>query len=193
MFTSIAPCNPCGQLRMSYCIILWTFEDISRTYVKTLAYTTGTTSKHQSKDHLTWIISKVNSIPTHCSVSYESVLSLAQRWRLRCRMLRRYQKRSKKCISTLNFETSSHENVTAKKPIGNMYVDMAWFQSLSTLENDMQHSTVWLVHKICPMSVCWQPYLTRTKRILFCLSLPECYPYNRNLWFLLTNFLKRSI
>ncbi len=39
----------------------------------------------------------------------------------------------KKRISTPNFETSSHQNVTAKKPIGNMYfmyVDMAWFQSL---------------------------------------------------------------
>ncbi len=54
--------------------------------------------------------------PTHCSVEYESVLSLAQCLRLRCRMLRRYQKHCKKCISTSNFETSSHQNVTAKKP-----------------------------------------------------------------------------
>ncbi len=63
---------------------------------------------------------------------YAIVLSLAQHLRLQCRMLRRYQKRSKKYIPTSNFETSSQENVTAKKPIGNMYfmyVDMAWFHS----------------------------------------------------------------
>ncbi len=39
----------------------------------------------------------------------------------------------KKCISVPNFETSSHQNVTANKPIGNMYfmyVVMAWFKSL---------------------------------------------------------------
>ncbi len=57
-----------------------------------------------------------------------SVLSLDQRLRLQCGMLRRYQKRSKKRISTSKLETSSHQNVTAKKPIGNMYfvyVDMA--------------------------------------------------------------------
>ncbi len=124
---------------------------------------------------MTWIISKVNSIPTHCSVAYESVLSLAQCLRLRCRMLRHYQKRSKKRISTSNFEISSHQNVTAKKPIGNMYfmyVDIAWFHSLSRLEHDMLHLTVWPVHKICPMSMCWRPYPTRTKRIHFLPFLP---------------------
>ncbi len=76
----------------------------------------------------------------------------------------------KKRISTLNFETSSHRNVTAKKPIGNMYfmyVNMAWFQSLSRLEHDMLHSTVWPMHKICSMPVCWRPNLTRMKRMLF--------------------------
>ncbi len=97
-------------------------------------------------------------------------------------------KTMKKRISTPNFETSSHQNVTAKKPIGNMYfmyVDMAWFHSLSRLEHDMLHSTVWPVHKICPMPVCWRPNPNLTKRMLFCLSFPECYPYNRNLRFLL--------
>ncbi len=139
---------------------------------------------------MTWIISKVNSIPKHYNVAYESVLSLPQCLRLRCKMLRRYQKRSKKCISTSNFETSLHENVTAKKRIGNMYfmyVDMAWFHSLSRLEHDMLHSTVWPVHKICPMSICWRPYPTCTKRMLFLPSFPEFYHYNRNLWFLLKN------
>ncbi len=162
---------------------------------KILAYTTGTTSKHQRATwpeliiQVTWLfISNVNIIPMHCSVAYESVLSLAQCLRLLCRMLRRYQKRSKKCISTSNFETSSHQNVTAKKPIRNMYftyVDMAWFHSLSRLEHDILHSTVWPVHKIYLMSMCWRPYPTCTKRMLFCLFFPEGYPYNRNLWFLL--------
>ncbi len=104
-------------------------------------------------------------------------------------MLRHYQKRSKKCISTSNFETSSHRNVTAKKPIRNiysMYVDMAWLHSLSRLEHDMLHSTVWPMHKICSMSMCWRPYPTRTKRILF-FAFPSrnAILYNRNLWFLL--------
>ncbi len=138
---------------------------------------------------MTWIIFKVISIPTHCSVAYESVLSLAQCLRLRCRMLRRYQKRSKKLISTSNFETSSHRNVTAKKAIHNMYfmyVDMAWFHSLSRLEHDILHSVTCAsnmpnVYVLAALSD------SHEKNVFFCLSFPECYPYNRNLWFLLKN------
>ncbi len=33
---------------------------------------------HTSKGHMTWIINKVNRIPTHCGVAYESVRSLAR-------------------------------------------------------------------------------------------------------------------
>ncbi len=33
---------------------------------------------HTSKDHMTWIIKKVNRIPTHCGVAYESVCLLAR-------------------------------------------------------------------------------------------------------------------
>ncbi len=33
---------------------------------------------HTSKGHVTWIIKKVNRIPTHCGVAYESVRSLAR-------------------------------------------------------------------------------------------------------------------
>ncbi len=41
-------CNTTWSTAHESCIILWTFEDIARSaYVKTLAYTTGTTSKHQ--------------------------------------------------------------------------------------------------------------------------------------------------
>ncbi len=143
---------------------------------------------------MTWIISKVNSIPTHYSMAYESVLSLVQRLRLRWRYAAMLSKTMKKCISTPNFETSSYQNVTAKKPIGIMYfmyiIDMAWFHSLSRLEHDMLHSTVWPMHKICPIPMCWQPYPTCTKRMgFFCLSFPECYPYNRNQWML---YIERS-
>ncbi len=161
--------------------------------VKTPAYTTGTTSKHQRSK---WPELYPKSIVFLRLVAcHMSVLSLAQCLRLQCRMVRCYQKRSKKPISTSNFETSSHRNVTAKKPIRNiyfMYVDMAWSDSLSRLEHDMLHSTVWPVHKICTMSMCWRPYLIRTKRMLFCLSFPECYPYNRNLWFLLKSVRKNK-
>ncbi len=31
-----------------------------------------------SKGHVTWIIWKVNSIPTHCGLAYESIHSLAR-------------------------------------------------------------------------------------------------------------------
>ncbi len=87
-----------------------------------------------------------------------------------------------------HFETSSHQNVTAKKPIGIVYfiyIDMTWFHSLSRLEHDMLHTTVWPLHTICPMPMCWWPYPNDTKRMPFCLSFPEYSPYNRNLWFLL--------
>ncbi len=48
MFTFIAPSNTTWSTVHAYCIISWTFEDIaSSAYVKTLAYITGTTSKHQ--------------------------------------------------------------------------------------------------------------------------------------------------
>ncbi len=73
------------------------------------------------------------------------------------------------------FWTSSHWNVTARKTIGDMYfmyVDMAWLQSLSRLEHDMLHSTVWPVHKICPMLMCWRPNPTYTKIMLFLPILP---------------------
>ncbi len=56
-----------------------------------------------SKGHVTRIISKVNSILTHCNMAYESVLSLSTCLRLRRRMLQSYQKSSKKHISTSNF------------------------------------------------------------------------------------------
>ncbi len=45
----------------------WTLPSICyRTYI------------HTSKDHVTWIIKKVNRIPTHCGVAYESVRLLAR-------------------------------------------------------------------------------------------------------------------
>ncbi len=42
-----APCNPRGQLHIHIASFYELFEDIARAYVKTLAYTIGTTSKHQ--------------------------------------------------------------------------------------------------------------------------------------------------
>ncbi len=173
MFTFIAPATPRGQLSMRVASFYELLKILLALLVKTLAYTTGTTSKHQ---RATWPELYPKSIVFLRIVAWHmSVLSLAQCLKLRCRMLWRYQKSSKKCISISNFETSSHQNVTAKKPIGNMYfmyVDMAWFHSLSRLEHDMLHSTVWPVHKICPMCLCWRPYPTRMKRMLFLPFLP---------------------
>ncbi len=40
-------CNTTWSTAHARCIILWTFEDIARSGHETLAYTTGTTSKHQ--------------------------------------------------------------------------------------------------------------------------------------------------
>ncbi len=153
-------------------------EDIaSSAYVKTLAYTTGTTSKHQMA---TWPELYPKSIIFLRIVAWHmSVCSLATRLRLWCRDAAMLSKMSKKRISTPNFETSLHQNVTANKRIGNiyfMYVDMAWFKSLSRLEHDMLYSTVWPVHKIYPMPVCWQPNLTRTKIVLKSLSSRESHP-----------------
>ncbi len=86
------------------CIILWTFEAISLALlVKTLTYTTGTTSKHQ---RAMWPELYPKSILfLHIVAWHMSVPSLVHCLRLWCRMLRRYQKRSKKHISTL---ISSH-------------------------------------------------------------------------------------
>ncbi len=185
--------QPTWSTAHAYCIILWTFEDITRS-----AYVNSGEDPcihywnyfKTSKCHITWIISKVNSIHTHCSVAYESVLSPVQRLRLRWKDAAMISKTIKKRISTPNFETSSLPEVTAKKPIGNMYfmyVDMAWFHSLSWLEHEMLHLTVWPVHKIFPMPMCWWPYPTRTKRMIFLPFLPGMLYYNRNLWFLLKN------
>ncbi len=74
------------------------------------------------KGPLTWIISKVNSIPMPCSMAYESILSLAQHLRLLCRMMRRYQKHSKKSISTSNFKNLVLIIVLANIWRCNMYV-----------------------------------------------------------------------
>ncbi len=168
MFTSIPPCNPRGQLRMRIALFYELFEDIARAYVNTLAYTTGTTSKHQ---RVTWPELYPKSIVFLRIVAWHmSVLSLAQCLRLRWRDAAMLSKKMKKHISTPNFEISPLPKVTAKKPIHNtyfMYVDMAWFHSPSRFEHDMLHLTVWPVHKICSMPMCWRPYPTRTKRILF--------------------------
>ncbi len=167
-------CNTLWSTAHAYCIILWTFEDIAPSAVTTFTYTTGTTSKHQ---RTTWhelypkSIIFLRIVAWHMRV-FSPLLNVSG---YGAGMLRRYQKRWKKRISTPNFETSSHQNVTAKKPIGMvyfMYIDMAWFHSLSRLEHDMRHSTVWPVHKICPMPMCWRPYPTRTKRMLFLPFLP---------------------
>ncbi len=84
-------------------------------------------------------------------MAYESILSLAQRLRLRCRDAAMLSKTMKKCISTPNFETFSHQNVTPNKSIGIvyfMYIDMAWFSSLSRLEHNMLYLTVWPLHTL---------------------------------------------
>ncbi len=122
MFTFIAPYNTTWSTAHAYCIILWTFEDIARsTYVKTLANTTGTTSKYQ---RAMWPELYPKSIVFLCIVAwiYESVLSLSTCLRLWCRMLRRYQKHSKKRISTSNFKNLLLIIVTAKRWWCNMHV-----------------------------------------------------------------------
>ncbi len=70
---------PCSQLRMRIASFYELFKIMlaldTWTVMKTFAYTTGTTSKHQSQ--VTWIISKVDSIPVHCGATYECVLSFS--------------------------------------------------------------------------------------------------------------------
>ncbi len=144
------------------------------TVVKTHAYTTGTTSKHQ---RATWPELYPKSIVFLRIVAWHmrEFSHLPNVWGYGAGCCDVIKNAGKKHISTSNFETSLHENVTAKKPIGNMYfmyVDMAWFHSLSGLEHDMLHSTVWPFHKICPMSMCRRPYPTRMKRMLFVPFLP---------------------
>ncbi len=122
-------CNTMWSTAHASCIILWTFEDIARSYMKTLAYTTGTTSKHQ---RATWPELYPKSIVFLRIVMWHMrVFShLPNVWGYGEGMLHAMMlsKTMKKRISTPNFETSSHQYVTAKKPIGNMYfmyVDMA--------------------------------------------------------------------
>ncbi len=123
-------CNTTWSTAHASYIILWTFEDIARSYVKTLAYTTGTTSKHQRPTWPEKLYPK-SIVFLHIVAWHMRVFShLPNVWGYNEGMLRCYQKRWKKRISTPNFETSSRRNVTAKKPLGNMYfmyVDMAWF------------------------------------------------------------------
>ncbi len=60
-------CNTTWSTAHASCIILWTFEDIARSAVKTLAYTTGTTSKHQ---RATWPELYPKSIVFLCIVAW---------------------------------------------------------------------------------------------------------------------------
>ncbi len=144
-----------------------------------------------SKGHMTWIISKVNNIPMHCGLAYESVRSLATCSRLWRRMLRRYQKRSKKHISTSNFETSSYQNVTAKKPLVTCISCMLTWPDIRAYRD---HSTIWCIRLFDPCikyahCLCAEGLIRLAwKECFFCLSFLECYPYNRNLWFLLKIF-----
>ncbi len=98
---------PRGQLRMCiasfYEILKISLALHTWTVVKTLAYTTGTTSKHQRP---TWPeLYRKLIVFLRIVVWHMSVLSLSKCFlRLRCRMLRRYQKRNKKRISTSNFK-----------------------------------------------------------------------------------------
>ncbi len=127
--------TPHGQLRMRIASFYELLKiSLRSAYVKTLAYTTGATSKYQ---RATWLELYPNSIVFLRIVAWHMrVFShLLNVWGYGAGMLRCYQKRWKKRISIPNFETSSHQNVTANKPIGNvyfMYVDMAWFKSLSS-------------------------------------------------------------
>ncbi len=87
-------CNTTGQLWMRVASFYELLKISLALLVKTLAYTTGTTSKHQ---RAMWPELYPKSIVFPCIVAWHmSVLLLAQCLRLRCRMLRRYQKRSKK-------------------------------------------------------------------------------------------------
>ncbi len=59
--------SPSSMRSSSVVFLRWTEPSIChRTYFYT------------SKGHVTWIIKKVNRIPTHCGVAYESVCSLAR-------------------------------------------------------------------------------------------------------------------
>ncbi len=145
-----------GQLRMQVASFYEFLKILLAVLVKTLAYTTGTTSKHQratSPELYPKSIVFLRIVAWHMGVFSH----LPNVWGYSAGCCNVIKNAAKKRISTSNFETSSHWNVTAKKTIHNMYfryVDMAWFHSLSTWEHNMLHLTVWPVHKKCPMSIC---------------------------------------
>ncbi len=103
-----------------YVILSKKFPPLEDLTLSILAYTTGTTSRHQ---RVMWPeLLKDNSIPTHCGVAYESVRSLATCLRLQCRMLQRYQKCSKNAFLLRFLKIRFQNIVTANRWRCNMHV-----------------------------------------------------------------------
>ncbi len=143
--------------------------------MKTLAYTTGTTCKHQ---RATWPeLYRKLIVFLHIVVWHIRVFSPFLRvWGYStgcCDVI----KRSKKCTSRPNFDNLKHYIVTAKNWIGKVYFMLfliAWFKSLSSLKHEF---SIRLFDPIaCYMlnNVCDANGLTRTgtKQGKF-LALPE--------------------
>ncbi len=131
-------CNTTWSTAHASCIILWTFEDTARSsYMKTLAYTTGTTSKHQ---RATW--------PELYPKLIVFLLIVV---------------RHKRVFSHLPNVWGYGEGMLHAAMLS---------KTMTKLEHDILHSTVWPMHKICQMPVCWRPNPTCTKRILFWPILP---------------------
>ncbi len=173
-FIFVTLCQTMSSTAHAYCVILSKkFPQLKMSQcLAILAYTTGTTFKHQ---RTMWpelyrkLIVFLHIMMWHISVNSIARGYVIRVWLGSCDIHKTSQKR----ISMLNFETSLYQNVTANKRIGNMYfmyVVMACFKRLLRLEHDMLYSTVWPMHKICPMHVCWRPNPICMKRVLKSLS-----------------------
>ncbi len=186
MFTFIAPATPRGQLHMRVASFYELLKILLALLVKTLAYTIGTTSNHQRATWpelypksivflgiVVWHMRVFSHLPNVwgysagcCDVIKNTTKNafLLQILKLPCTIMWQPRNPYVTCISCMltwpDFRAYRDQSTTCCIRLFDPCINYA--QCLCT------GGLIRLTRKKC----------------FFCLYFPECYPYNRNLWFL---------
>ncbi len=113
---------------------------------------------HTSKDHVTWIIKKVNRISTHCDVAYENVRSLGRGCVIRvwfelfCEWEWKHMPGNSKFVYCPNWLT---------------FTDFSAWNNLRTWHN--------ILAEYISGNCMWHTFNTETGRLVYCLALTKNY------------------